>query len=175
MLTLCGRYLKQCAELCEAGRTTALGPPPGFWAADAREAFRKFQDAGQVVVGLRSKDDLDDQKMRTNWRRDRRMGFYRDAWGDEGAVQKGSGEPAAFFSRTADDPCVVQDGGSAAFPAWYIGRTVLRLLLRAEDELDTGLTPRQAGLDSLMAIEVQMLVGVTWAFSTSFLDSCTCA
>ncbi|KAK5988838.1 Fumigermin synthase [Cladobotryum mycophilum] len=115
-----------------------------------------WTSTGQMAMGLWSEGDLNDPNTRTNWRRDRRMGFYHNFNDDMGAEQKGSsGELAVFLSGASYNPHVLKEVSSAAFLAQEIGRKILSLMLKAEDDLDTGLTLQQIGLDSLMAIELR--------------------
>ena len=119
-------------------------------------AIVPWASTAQLVMGLRSEEDLNDPNARTNWRRDRRMGFYHNTT-DKAASNKASSsnELLAFLSRAADHPDALDEPHSAAYLAGEIGRKVFSFMLKDEADLDTSLTLVQIGLDSLMAIELR--------------------
>ncbi|KAH8841015.1 hypothetical protein ACKVV7_008159 [Pyricularia oryzae] len=75
---------------------------------------------GQVVMGLRAGEDLQDPSTRTNWRCDRRMGFYHNA--------------------TAS-PATLGEAASVDFLARQVGAKVFSPMLKEDDEVvDRSLT-----------------------------------
>ncbi|KAI1483952.1 polyketide synthase dehydratase-domain-containing protein [Daldinia eschscholtzii] len=110
---------------------------------------------GQLVMGLHSEGDLNDPNTRTNWRRDRRMGFYHNNNEKETNTKGSSSELIAFLTRVADDAEVLDDPQSVSYLGHEIGKKVFSLMLKSEDDLDISLTLAQIGLDSLMAIELR--------------------
>lgn len=114
-----------------------------------------WTSTGQLVMGLRSEGDLNDPNTRTNWRRDRRMGFYHNNNEKETNTRGSSSELIAFLARVADDVEVLDDPQSVSYLSHEIGKKVFSLMLKPEDDLDISLTLSQIGLDSLMAIELR--------------------
>ena len=125
-------------------------------ASQAEDVKRGWKNSGQIVMGLKSEGDLNDTSTRTNWRRDRRMGFYHNSVekveeGDRG----GSSELKAFLAAAADDPEILGGAESAAYLATEIGKKIYSFMLKSEEDVDISLSLTQIGLDSLMAIELR--------------------
>lgn len=115
-----------------------------------------WSSKGQIVMGLRSEADLNDTNTRTNWRRDRRMGFYHNYNSTKTTNEdESSSKLAEFLSSAADNPNILDEAAIAAFLAQEIGNKVFGLILKDTENLDTSLTLQQVGLDSLMAIELR--------------------
>jgi NAD(P)-dependent dehydrogenase (short-subunit alcohol dehydrogenase family)/aryl carrier-like protein len=130
-----------------------------------------WSSKGQVVMGLRSESDLNDTNTRTNWRRDRRMGFYHNYSNTKATGQdESSNRLAEFLSLAADNPSILDEAASPAFLAHEIGNKVLALILKDAENLDTSLTLQQVGLDSLMAIELRRWWKLSFGLEISVLE-----
>ncbi|KAM6508198.1 hypothetical protein FALCPG4_018080 [Fusarium falciforme] len=156
------RFLELAIKLSPAaGHTTSHQPSMPLRAVDADHSGylshqHPWSSTGQVVMGLRSEGDLNDSNTRTNWRRDRRMGFYHNSRDTDSREQTGSsGELVAFLADAADNLSILDDAESVNFLAKEIGNKVFSLMLKDAQDLDVSLTLQQIGLDSLMAIELR--------------------
>lgn len=116
---------------------------------------RGWKNTGQIVMGLKSEGDLNDTNTRTNWRHDRRMGFYHNNVEKVESNRGSSNELREFLARASDDPVILAHGESAIYLAIEIGKKIYSFMLKPEDDLDISLTLSQIGLDSLMAIELR--------------------
>ena len=116
-----------------------------------------WENANQVVMGLRSNLHLDDPNNRTNWRRDRRMGMYHNIRNidTDGASSANSNKIQNFLSSAVDDPDILSQTSSADYLAQEIGQKVFSLMLKPEEDIDISMSLTQIGLDSLMAIELR--------------------
>ncbi|WAO96249.1 Carrier domain-containing protein [Fusarium falciforme] len=130
-----------------------------------------WSSKGQVVMGLRSESDLNDTNTRTNWRRDRRMGFYHNYNRTKTTDQdESSNKLAEFLSSAADSPNILDEAATSAFLAREIGNKVFNLILKDAENLDTSLTLQQVGLDSLMAIELRRWWKLAFGLEISVLE-----
>lgn len=117
---------------------------------------RPWTSTAQLVMGLRSDDNLNDSNTKTNWRRDRRMGFYHNARDATSTKKEGSSDGLAqFLAGAADNPQILDEARSVIFLAKEIGKKIFSMMLKEEEDPDTGLTVQQIGLDSLMAISLR--------------------
>lgn len=115
-----------------------------------------WENAGQIVMGLRSDLHLDDPNNRTHWRRDRRMGIYHNIKNTNTVDHSASdNQLKQFLLRCAEDPDLLAEKESEHLLAREIGFKVFSLMLKDAEDLDIEMTLSAIGLDSLMAIELR--------------------
>ncbi|KAK2012837.1 KR domain-containing protein [Colletotrichum eremochloae] len=136
-----------------------------------------FVNDGQLVLGHRSLTPLSDAANRVIWKEDRRMGFYFNFDGDKkSADTNGSsdgGVLAAFLKSASTDPGVLSLADSSAFIARQIAAQLFRLLLKPaenEQDIDVSMSLQDAGLDSLVAVEMRSWWKGTFGFDISVLE-----
>ncbi|KAK1979840.1 KR domain-containing protein [Colletotrichum cereale] len=136
-----------------------------------------FANYGQLVIGHRSLTPLSDPANRVIWKEDRRMGFYFNFDGDKKAADTGDsseqGVLASFLKSASTDPGVLSLADTSAFVARQIAAQLFRLLLKpAENErdLDVSMSLQNAGLDSLVAVEMRSWWKGTFGFDISVLE-----
>lgn len=131
-----------------------------------------WTSTGQLVMGLRGEGNLNSTDSRTNWRRDRRMGFYHNVR-EESTTKSSSSSSAelvAFLKAAADNVDVLDEPGSSAYLAREVGRKTFSLMLKTEEDLDLTLTLHQIGLDLLMAIELRRWLKQAFGLDMSVLE-----
>lgn len=146
---------------------TAPIPEDPRAALSATSPPRPWSSPSQVVIGLRSQMDLDDENSRTNWRFSRRMGFYhnkrrnRGGSGEDGSDAAGSDQALrSFIARIAQGggaSLLATDGAETeAFAAQQVARKILDMAIKpADTPVDVHATLAQLGVDSLMAVELR--------------------
>ncbi|KAL7621887.1 hypothetical protein AAE478_007387 [Parahypoxylon ruwenzoriense] len=180
-----GVYLLNEREFLDFLELSLLGGRPAD-RADAPRAVppTPWRNTAQVVMGLRSEQDLADPNNRTIWRRDRRMGIYHNVRIVDPTKTAESNALQEFLSRVANVTALSAGEGKTAaaaqllrdksnldFLACEIGRKIYDFLLKPEDEeVDTGLTLAQMGLDSLMAIELRRWFKGAFGLTLSVLE-----
>ncbi|KAH3942932.1 hypothetical protein HBI24_080280 [Parastagonospora nodorum] len=150
------------------GKTGPTAIPPKPWL-----------NRSQVLMGLRSEQDLADPQNRATWRHNRRMGLYRNQRAREsestGDSKSGSKTSAlqAFLERVRElgDESLLR-GEGVDFLAVELGKKIYDLMLKPhdEEEMDTGRTLAQIGLDSLMAIELRRWIKQVFGLTMSVLE-----
>ncbi|KAI1458682.1 hypothetical protein F4805DRAFT_456394 [Annulohypoxylon moriforme] len=143
---------------------TATGPltvPPRPW-----------YNSTQVIMGLRSDQDLDDPNTRTMWRRDRRMGLYHNVRIENAGKTSESDALQEFLEQVAGEggTALLKEEKSLNFLAHEIGRKIYDFLLRPDEEVDVSLALAQMGLDSLMAIELRRWFKGAFGLTISVLE-----
>ncbi|KAL0940537.1 Lovastatin diketide synthase LovF 14 [Colletotrichum truncatum] len=136
----------------ESPRLAITANPPKPWA-----------DRSQIIMGLRSTVNLNDEAARTNWRFNRRMGFYHntrpnDNTNDEACLEAGADQTLKnLLSRASRDVSVLDDDLELGFLARHISRKVLDMTLKpADTPVDVSKsTLGQMGVDSLIAVELR--------------------
>ncbi|RYP84204.1 hypothetical protein DL770_005246 [Monosporascus sp. CRB-9-2] len=136
--------------------------PPAYWC-----------NTTQVLMGLRSERQLDDPNNRTNWRRDRRMGLYHNVRAENPTSTKVKNNALLDFLALAAEEggkVLLADRSSVEFLAREIGRKIYDFMLKPDEEVDTGISLLQIGLDSLMAIELRRWFKGVFGFNLSVLE-----
>lgn len=129
-----------------------------------------WKNCGQIVMGLKSEEDLNDTNTRTNWRRDRRMGFYHNSVEKVESDRGSSNELKQFLANVSNDPDILERHGSAVYLATEIGRKIYSFMLKSEEDLEIAVSLKQIGLDSLMAIGLHRWLKLTLGLQISILE-----
>jgi hypothetical protein len=132
--------------------------------APSGRPWRPWRSDGQVIMGLRSELHLDDPQNRVPWRRDRRMGFYHNSELQSSEVESSNSKSLKqLIHRIVDG-----EGGETETVlelAGEFGNTVINLMMRQGEEVDTSLGAVALRLDSLIATELRRwlrgVVGLT--------------
>lgn len=149
-----------------------------FSLANSGSAWR---NPNQVVAGLRSASQvdfgyhLDSPHNKTNWRRDRRMGFYHNMRTNKNAEATGNSTNetsalATFLSRIHQEPGLLAESGTVGFLASEIGKEVLGFIIRSESDVDVSKTLAELGLDSLVAHELRRWFRQVFGITMSVLE-----
>ncbi|GKT44344.1 highly reducing polyketide synthase gloL [Colletotrichum spaethianum] len=146
-------------------KTTANPPEP--WA-----------NKSQIVMGLRSTVDLNDEAARTNWRFNRRMGFYHNRkpkggqCNTEGDIAGANQALKNFLARVSRDISVLEDDSELSFLARHIALKILDMTLKpADTPVDPNTsTLSQMGIDSLMAVELRRWFRSAFGLQISALE-----
>ncbi|RYP79109.1 hypothetical protein DL771_000087 [Monosporascus sp. 5C6A] len=130
-------------------------------------------NTAQVLMGMRSEQQLDDPNNRTNWRRDRRMGLYHNVRAESPTSTKVKSNALLDFLALAageSGKALLADRSTVEFLAREIGRKIYDFMLKPDEEVDTGISLQQIGLDSLMAIELRRWFNGVFGFNLSVLE-----
>jgi aryl carrier-like protein len=149
-----------------SGNTSPTAIPPSPWV-----------NRSQVLMGLRSEQDLADPHNRSTWRHNRRMGLYRNqrAQESESAEDGKNGAEASalqvFLERVRElgDESLLR-GEGVDFLAVEMGKKIHDLMLKPYEEIEISRTLAQIGLDSLMAIELRRWIKQVFGLTMSVLE-----
>lgn len=171
-LTSQGNYGIRIPELLDALSTVVNAKVPRV------DQLHSFVSASQLVIGLRSTTSLSDPTNRVVWKRDRRMAYYhghgQSTGSSEAASKTGASDELALFVRAAvGNPDLLRGAGAADFVARQLALQLFRLLLKpVEDgeEVNVNISLQDAGLDSLLAVEMRSWWKTVLGFDISVLE-----
>ena len=130
-----------------------------------------FVDKNNFVLGLGSTVPLDSPMSRAIWRRDRRMAIYHNRGSGESAEGMATSATIQWYIASAKaDPSILRTPEASAFFAVEIGKSLFRLLLKSEEDLNTSLSLIDLGMDSLVAIELRAWWRQVFGFEISMLE-----
>lgn len=128
-------------------------------------------DPGTFVLGLASTIPLTSGNNRAVWRKDPRMAVYHNTAVAADSSASGANDGIkAFISSARADPGVLESAESANKLAQEIGKKLLDLLMKPDEELNTGLGLSDLGMDSLVAIEMRTWWKQMFGFDISVLE-----
>lgn len=137
---------------------------------DSTNSWPDFVDLNNFVLGLGSTVPLDSPANRAVWRRDRRMAIYHNKGGvNVDAVASGASLKSYIASAKAD-LSFLKSADAMVFFAREIGKKLLALLLKPEDNLNTSLSLADLGMDSLVGIELRSWWKQAFGFDISVLE-----
>ena len=137
------------------------------------DATAPWVDDGYVAMGIDSDLPLSDPNCLIPWRYDARLGSLHNIVSRDGGCQTTSAAPSAaagLLARAQGDSGVLERPETAALVAVEIGERVRVILMRGDDPVDVRLTPQQAGVDSLMAVELRRWWKVTFGVEVTTLE-----
>ncbi|EMD88582.1 hypothetical protein COCC4DRAFT_154765 [Bipolaris maydis ATCC 48331] len=157
------------SEMIEAFRAAASYPVPSL---NINTKKSPFAHKNTFATGFGSDKSFSHPENRTFWKKDLRTGvWYNISDGDE--AKRGSGNDGfkTFLSAAKNDAEVLAKPETAAYFGAEIGKQLMRLLLRPDDEeLDITMPVQQLGLDSLVGIELRNWWRQTFGFDISVLQ-----
>jgi hypothetical protein len=127
----------------------------GLASAGEHDATAPWSDGGYVAMGIRSEVPLSDPTCRISWRRDPRLGMHHNLLAEATTVAESGSAAAELLSRAKVDPTMLDEPDTAGVLAAEIGRRIQAILMQDGDEVNIGFTLQQAGVDSLMAVELR--------------------
>jgi NAD(P)-dependent dehydrogenase (short-subunit alcohol dehydrogenase family)/aryl carrier-like protein len=130
-----------------------------------------FTHQNTFATGFGSTMSLSNPDSRSWWKKDIRMAIWHNI--NDGEDDK-DGEDAnslkSFLARAKQEPDSLRKPEVVEYIALEIGKQLMNLLLKPDDELDTGLPLDQIGLDSLVGIELRSWWTRTFGFNISVLQ-----
>ncbi|KAK8124385.1 fatty acid synthase S-acetyltransferase [Apiospora kogelbergensis] len=161
-------------EMIEAFRAAGSYPVPDLndgVAVGMRRA--PFAHTNTFATGFGSDKSLRHPDSRLHWKKDLRMAVWhniRDSDVDGAGAAGGGDGLKAFLARAKGDPETLQKPETVGYLALEIGKQLMNLLLRPDDDLDVTLPVQQLGLDSLVGIELRNWWRQTFRFDVSVLQ-----
>lgn len=136
-----------------------------------------FSNPTQLVNGLRSLTPFSDPANRVPWKGDRRMSFYFKKPASKDASTSKGGDSLDqlkhFIAKVSTNPELLSDTETPSFISRHITMYLARLLLMPvenEAEIDVNMAIADAGLDSLVAVEMRSWWNNTFGFDIGVLE-----
>ncbi|KAL8721388.1 MAG: hypothetical protein Q9225_001935 [Loekoesia sp. 1 TL-2023] len=115
-----------------------------------------YMNDRQIGLGMRMTMPIAAGSNRCIWKRDIRMGLYRNL--EKSSVDNaGTGNEGLreFMATVTSNPETLKEASSVSFLAQEIGTTLFGFLMRPIEEMDVKLPLSAVGIDSLVAIELR--------------------
>ncbi|KAL2760152.1 hypothetical protein ACRALDRAFT_1046570 [Sodiomyces alcalophilus JCM 7366] len=156
------------SEMIEAFRAAASYTVPTL---DIDTKTAPFSHQNTFATGFGSDKSLSHPDSRLHWKKDVRMAIWHNiSDGDVDAAGAGGDDFKTYLATAKSDPEILGKPETANHIALEIGKQLMRLLLRPDDDLDITLPVQQLGLDSLVGIELRNWWRQTFAFDISVIQ-----
>ncbi|KAI8160165.1 Highly reducing polyketide synthase [Colletotrichum sp. SAR 10_70] len=171
-LTAQGMYGVKIPQLLDAVSVLVNQPIPQL----SKAPTRTFSNPSQLILGHRSLTSLLDPSNRVIWKEDRRMAVYYNSDCARRVTEVNTVNSSAlqkFLTSTLTDPLLLSSPEAPVFLARQIGGQLFRLLLKPaenDDEIDAKMSLQDAGLDSLVAVEMRSWWKGVFGFDISVLE-----
>ncbi|KAI8272976.1 Highly reducing polyketide synthase FUM1 [Colletotrichum sp. SAR 10_98] len=171
-LTAQGMYGVKIPQLLDAVSVLVNQPIPQLSSVPTRTFF----NPSQLILGHRSLTSLSDPSNRVIWKEDRRMAIYYNCDGTRRVTEVDTVNSSAlqrFLTSTLTDPQLLSSPEGPIYLARQIGGQLFRLLLKPaenDSEIDANMSLQDAGLDSLVAVEMRSWWKGVFGFDISVLE-----
>ncbi|KAI4284877.1 MAG: hypothetical protein L6R38_001086 [Xanthoria sp. 2 TBL-2021] len=152
-------------EMIEAFTAASSYPPSK---SDVSTGSEPFVHRNTFASGFGSIVSLSSAENRSWWKKDIRMAVWHNI--SEGTESEAAGGLKAFITKAKNDPDTLRQADTVSYVALEIGKHLMNLLLRSEDELDVTLPLAQLGLDSQVSIEMRAWWRQTFGSDISVLQ-----
>lgn len=129
-----------------------------------------FVDRDHFVLGLESTTPLDSPVNRALWRQDRRMAVYHNGVGTISGAESQEVGLKAFVAKARSDTSVLKTREVSQYLAKEVGKKLLSLILKPEEDLNISLSLSDMGMDSLVGIELCTWWKQIFGFNISVLE-----
>lgn len=128
-----------------------------------------FIHKNTFLVGLALLIPLHDPSNYVIWKKDRRMASYHNN-SVVGATAGSTDILKSYLSKAQADPSILKSAEASKLFAVEIGKKLLDLLLKPQEDLNTSLPLLDLGLDSLVALELRAWIKQVFSFDLPMLE-----
>lgn len=128
-----------------------------------------FIHQNTFLVGLALLIPLHDPSNYVIWKKDRRMASYHNNF-VVGATAGSTDILKSYLTKAQADPSILKSAEATKLFAVEIGKKLLDLLLKPQDDLNTSLPLLDLGLDSLVALELRAWTKQVFSFDLPMLE-----
>lgn len=138
--------------------------------SDINTRSEPFVHRNTFATGFGSTVSLSNPESRSWWKKDIRMAVWHNISEGTDDQEAGGNTLKAFLAKAKNAPDTLRDPDTVSYISLEIGKQLMNLLLRSEDELDVTLPLAQLGLDSLVSIEMRTWWRQTFGSDISVLQ-----
>lgn len=138
--------------------------------SDVNTRSEPFVHRNTFATGFGSTVSLSSPESRSWWKKDIRMAVWHNIREGTDDQEAGGNSLKAFLAKAKNAPDTLRQPDTVSYISLEIGKQLMNLLLRSEDELDVTLPLAQLGLDSLVSMEMRTWWRQTFGSDISVLQ-----
>lgn len=166
-MTMAGFKALKEQEVLDA-LSLAIAPCHPITTEDAEEGPPGFVvNRDSFVLGLTA---LDNPANRAVWKDDRRMAIYHNL---SGSAEKADAQQTglkAYITSAKRDPSILKNQDASKYLAKEVGKKLMSLIMKPEEEINLSLSLTDIGMDSLVGIELCNWWKQVFGFKVSVLE-----
>ncbi|ODA79280.1 hypothetical protein RJ55_04873 [Drechmeria coniospora] len=131
-----------------------------------------YTSPGQILLGLVTTVPIASPNNRVVWKKDVRMSIYHNINGAADASAKTTKEQdsvGALLAAAASDPAILEEQSTTTIIATAIASALANFLIKEEGSIKIEHSPENAGLDSLVAMELRNWIRQKFSVETTVM------
>lgn len=168
-MTIAGFKALKEQEVLDA-LSLAMAPCHQITKEGVEDGTSSFVNRDSFVLGLESTTTLDNPANRAIWKNDRRMAIYHNTSGNAEKVDAQQIGLKAYIANAKLDPSILKDQDASKYFAKEVGKKLMSLITKPEEEINLSLSLTDMGMDSLVGIELCNWWKPVFGFKISVLE-----
>ncbi|KAL8640159.1 MAG: hypothetical protein Q9228_002896 [Teloschistes exilis] len=168
-MTMAGFKALKEQEVLDA-LSLAMAPHHPIINEDVEDGSSSVVNQDSFILGLESTTPLGNPANRAVWKNDRRMAIFHNTYGSADKADVQQIGLKAYITHVKLDPSSLKEQDASKYFAKEVGKKLMNLIMKPEEEINLSLSLTDIGMDSLVGIELCNWWKQVFGFKISVLE-----